>query len=73
MKKELDNGKTITYKLKFIDSFRFMSTALSILADNLSEIYNKKLEIKIANLSVILLGLKITNYMANAKNVKKIN
>ena len=27
--KELDNGKTITYKLKFIDSFRFMPTSLS--------------------------------------------
>ena len=36
--KELDNGKTITYKLKFIDSFRFMSTSLSSLVDNLSEI-----------------------------------
>ena len=35
--KELDNGKTITYKLKFIDSFRFMSTSLSSLVDNLSE------------------------------------
>ena len=34
--KELDNGKTITYTLKFIDSFRFMSTSLSKLADNLS-------------------------------------
>ena len=22
--KECDNGKTVTYKLKFIDSFRFM-------------------------------------------------
>ena len=39
--KELDNGKTITYKLKFIDSFRFMSTSLSDLADNLSGIYKK--------------------------------
>ena len=29
IKKELDNGKTITYKLKFTDSFRFMSTSLS--------------------------------------------
>ena len=29
IKKELDNGKTIIYKLKFIDSFRFMSTSLS--------------------------------------------
>ena len=37
IKKELDNGKTVTYKLKFIDSFRFMSTSLSSLVDNLSE------------------------------------
>ena len=42
IKKELDNGKTITYKLKFIDSFRFMSTSLSKLVNNLSEIYSKK-------------------------------
>ena len=27
IKKELNSGKTITYKLKFIDSFRFMSTS----------------------------------------------
>ena len=40
--KELDNGKTITYKLKFIDSFRFMSTSLSSLVDNLSKIYKKE-------------------------------
>ena len=42
IKKELDNSKTITYKLKFIDSFRFMSTSLSSLVDKLSEIYRKK-------------------------------
>ena len=30
------------YRLKFIDSFRFMSTSLSSLVDNLSEIYKKK-------------------------------
>ena len=35
--KELDNGKTITYILKFIDSFRFMSTSLRSLFDSLSE------------------------------------
>ena len=35
--KELDNGKKIVYILKFIDSFRFMSTSLSSLVDNLSE------------------------------------
>ena len=38
----LDNGKRITCKLKLIDNFRFMSTSLSSLADNLSEIYSKK-------------------------------
>ena len=37
IKKELDNSKTVTYKLKFIDSFRFMSTSLSSFVDNLSE------------------------------------
>ena len=37
IKKELGNGKSITYKIKFIDSFRFMSSSLSNLADNLSE------------------------------------
>ena len=41
LKKE--NGKiTITYKLKFIDSYRFMSTSLSNLVDNLSGIYDKE-------------------------------
>ena len=32
----------ISYKTKFIDSFRFMSRSLSILADNLSVIYSVK-------------------------------
>ena len=41
IKKRCDNGKTISYKLKFINSFRFMPTSLSNLVDNLSEI-NKK-------------------------------
>ena len=42
IKKELNNDKEIIYKLKFIDSYRFMSTSLSSLVDNLSEINNKK-------------------------------
>ena len=40
IKKECDNNKTITYKLKFIDSFRFMPTSLSELVDNTSVIFN---------------------------------
>ena len=35
--KEDDNSKKITYKLKFIDSYRFMQSNLSDLVDNLSE------------------------------------
>ena len=41
IKKEHDNGKTTTYKLKFIDSYRFMQDSLANLVDNLSEINNK--------------------------------
>ena len=40
IKKECDNGKTIIQKLTFIDSFRFMSTSLSELADNTSGIFS---------------------------------
>ena len=40
LNKEIKNKNTIikiTYKIKFIDSYRFMSTSLSKLVDNLSE------------------------------------
>ena len=42
IKKELDNGKTITYKLKFIHSFRFISSKLSSLVNNLYEVSSKE-------------------------------
>ena len=42
LKKENDNSKKITYKLKFIDSYRFISTSLSNLVDNLSGVYDKE-------------------------------
>ena len=33
------------YRLTFIDSFRFMSTSLSTLVDNLSQIYKKECKV----------------------------
>ena len=42
IKKELDNGKAIIYKLKLTDSNRFIQDSISNLADNLSEINNKE-------------------------------
>ena len=41
IKKERNNGETITCKIKFIDTCRFMQSKLSNLVDNLSEINNK--------------------------------
>ena len=38
LKKINENGKLITYKLIFIDSYRFMATSLSNLTDKLSQI-----------------------------------
>ena len=41
IKKECKNGKTITCKLKFIDSSRFMQSSLSELVDNMSGNFNR--------------------------------
>ena len=40
IKKKCDDGKTITSKLKFIDSFIFMTTSLSELVDNMPGSFN---------------------------------
>ena len=68
LKKEDDNGKKSTYKLKFIDSYRFMSTSLSNLIDKLSGFYDKEckkcIERKKNRLNCEFIGFK------NAKNVK---
>ena len=47
IKKEHDNDKTTTYKLKFINSYKFMQDSLSNLVDNLSEINNKEPKINL--------------------------
>ena len=44
--KNKNKVKTVTYRLKFIDSYRFMQDSLSNLVDNLSGIDNKKPENK---------------------------
>ena len=73
IKKELDNGKTITYKLKFVDSFRFMSTSLSKLVDNLSEIYFKKCIDKNCKSECEFKGLKNNKLSYNCKECRKKN
>ena len=40
VRKECDGNKRVKRKLRFIDSFRFMSTSLSELVDNMSGISN---------------------------------
>ena len=40
IKKKCDDGKTITYKLRFTDSFKFMPTSLLELVDNMSGHFN---------------------------------
>ena len=40
IKKECDDGRAIAYKVRFIDSFRFMSTSLLELVDNISGKFN---------------------------------
>ena len=42
IKKEHSNAKTATYKLKYIDSCRFMQDSLSNIVNNLFEINNKE-------------------------------
>ena len=46
LKKQKENGKLITYRLKFIDTARFMMGSLSNHVDNLSELYDCNCENK---------------------------
>ena len=42
IKKKCNNGETISKRLRFIDSFRFMLVSLSDLVDKLSGIFTSK-------------------------------
>ena len=42
LKKENDNGEIITYKVKFINSYRIMQISLSNHVDNLTGVYDKE-------------------------------
>ena len=64
IKKKIDNKDLeITYKIKFIDSYRFMLLLLSKLVDNLSEgIHNNKCSDCESNLDYIKIVKKMKNY-----------
>ena len=72
--KKKDDGK-ITYKLKFIDSYRFMQTSLSSLVDNLSEVYDKEckkcMERKKIKINCEFLGFKNGRLNYKCKECKK--
>ena len=76
LKKENDNGKKITYKLTFIDSYRFMSTSLSNLVYNLSRIYDKEckkcMKRKKIRLNCEFIGFKNGRLNYKCKECKKL-
>ena len=61
IKKELDNGKKSTYKIKFIDSFTFMFSSLSNVVDNLLTEFTI-LNVQVATLIVNIYQSKKMNY-----------
>ena len=72
LKKKIENKNLeITYKIKFIDSFRFISSSLSKLVDNLSEgIHNNKCADCKSNLDYIKTMAKLSSL--ESKNEKLI-
>ena len=76
IKKECSGGKTITGKMRFSDSFRFMPTSLSALVDKVSGIFNsiecksciEKIKI---NSECCFVGLKNTRLIYKCKECKE--
>ena len=64
LKKKIENKACIeiNYKIKFIDSCRFMSSSLSKLVENLSERIHTIINVLIVNLILIILKSKMKNY-----------
>ena len=72
IKKECDNNKTITYRLKFIDSFRFMATSLSELVYNTSGIFRMEImQRKNKNSECCFVGLKNDRLIYKCKECKE--
>ena len=72
IKKEHNKGKTTIYKVKVIDSYRFMQNSLPSLVDNLSEINNKEPENKFTDNNKIDLINK-TDEILSEVNTKVTN
>ena len=77
LNKENDNTKKITYKLKVKCSYRFTSTSLSNLVDNLPGVYDKEcrrcMEIKKNRFNCEFIGFKNgrLNYKCKESHTKK--
>ena len=76
IKKQYDEDKAITHKLRFIDSFKFMSASLSDLVDNMSGVFNSieckscTEKVKI-NSECCFVGLKSTRLIYRCREFKK--
>ena len=75
IKKKCDDGKTVPYKLRYIDSFRFMPASLSDLVDSLSGIFYsiecKSCMEKIINSECCFVGLKNNRLICRCKECKE--
>ena len=73
IKKESNEGGSIIYRIKFIDSFRFMSTSLSNLVDNLSDgIHNDNKRTNCSSSLEYISTRKMVNYYLNVLIVENL-